>query len=443
VNHRLWGLTINARDHLVLDGCDLVDLAEAHGTPLYVVDRGAVRRRFRTFLDAFRDAYGDAKVFYSYKTNCVPALLSVLHDDGCGAEVVSPFELWLAMRLRVPPARIVYNGVNKSLADLSAAAQQGVGLINVDSVGELRRLSRAAAELDRKVNVGLRIAPGVGWAAHFGLQPEGDWIAALIDEMKSSRLLNLVCLHAHIGTGIRDPADYQRTIKVLVSLSRKLKETAGVEIRTFDLGGGFGVPTMRSLTMPDLAIYKIFNRPPRAPAVDDCPPIETFASVIATSLRECCSRHGVKEPSLFLEPGRALTSQAQILLLTVHETKRRKSGRTYAITDGGMQNIAFPLSYEYHTCLLANRASARPTSRFFVTGPLCSNADILYRNWKMPELKEGDLLAVMDAGAYFTSFSNNFSFPRPPIVMVSDGVGSLVRRRESFEHMSVLDSPPS
>ena len=185
MNHRLWGLTINDRDHLVLGGCDLVDLAETYGTPLYVVDQGVVRHSFRTFLNAFRDSYGAAVVFYSYKTNCVPALFRVLHDEGCGAEVVSPFELWLALRLRVPPSRIIYNGVNKSLADLTAAVQQGVGLINVDSIGELHRLSRAAAELARRVNVGLRIAPGVGWAAQFGLQPEGDGIAALIDEPTS------------------------------------------------------------------------------------------------------------------------------------------------------------------------------------------------------------------------------------------------------------------
>jgi len=143
---------------------------------------------------------------------------------------------------------------------------------------------------------------------------------------------------------------------------------------------------------------------------------------------------------LLLEPGRALTSEAQILLLTVRGIKHKRRGVTYAITDGGMQHIAFPLSYEYHACLLANRAGARPTRRCFVTGPLCSPEDILYRNWKLPELKEGDLLAVMDAGAYFTSFANNFSFPRPAVVMVSHGAPALVRQRETFEHMAALDS---
>src|SRR5438034_5237560 len=211
MNPSLWGLTISDCDHLVLDGCDLVDLAGIYGTPLHVVDEGVVRRSFRTFLNAFRHSDRDARVFYSYKTNCVPAILRVLHDEGCGAEVVSPFELWLAMRLHVPPAQIVYNGVNKSLADLTTAIQTGVGLVNIDSVSELYRLSRAAEALNRKVNVGLRIDPGVGWAAHFGLQPEGDRIAALINEVGESGLLNLCCLHAHVGTGVRDTAHYKRS----------------------------------------------------------------------------------------------------------------------------------------------------------------------------------------------------------------------------------------
>jgi len=104
-----------------------------------------------------------------------------------------------------------------------------------------------------------------------------------------------------------------------------------------------------------------------------------------------------------------------------------------------MQNIAFPLSYEYHECLLASGAEGRPRRRYFVTGPLCSIEDILYRNWKLPELKEGDILAIMDAGAYFTSFANNFSFPRPAVVAVSNGTHTVLRRRETFDHMSAVD----
>jgi diaminopimelate decarboxylase len=122
------------------------------------------------------------------------------------------------------------------------------------------------------------------------------------------------------------------------------------------------------------------------------------------------------------------------------DVKRRAKGPAFAITDGGMQNIAFPLAYEYHHSFLATRASAPHDCRYTVTGPLCSPEDLLYRNWPLPALKERDVLAVMDAGAYFTSFANNFSYPRPAIVGVSQGRHRLLRGRETFEQMSAGDA---
>src|SRR5215831_6466111 len=132
-----WGLTRNEADHLVLGGCDLVALARRYGTPLHVADETALRRNYGALLGATSAGASRARVFYSYKSNCVPGLLRVLHDEGCGAEVTSPYELWLARRLGVPPPQIVYNGVNKSADDLRAAVEFGVGLINVDSLAEL------------------------------------------------------------------------------------------------------------------------------------------------------------------------------------------------------------------------------------------------------------------------------------------------------------------
>ncbi len=140
-----------------------------------------------------------------------------------------------------------------------------------------------------------------------------------------------------------------------------------------------------------------------------------------------------------LEPGRALTSSAQMLLVRVRDIKRRRRAPV-AVVDGGMQNLAFPLSYEYHACLVASRANdSTPHRRYFVAGPLCSPEDVLYRNWLLPELVEGDVLAIMDAGAYFVPNQMNFSNPRPAVVMVRDGQTSLLRHRESFEDIIRLD----
>ncbi len=436
---RVWGLDINHKDHLVVAGCDLVDLANTYGTPLHVVDEIRLRHNYNAFLAAFRNSYSKVKVFYSYKTNCIPRVLALLHREGCGAEVTSPYELWLASRLGVDPAAIIYNGVNKSVDDVRRAVELGIGLINLDSISEARRLRQAAQQVQRRVNVGVRLDPGVGWKAQFGIGTKHEIIRDLVNEIRGSDLLRLSCLHAHVGSGLRSTALHGRTIQTLIRWLAEFKKRFHIDIEALDLGGGFGVPTVKPLTVRQTALYKLFNRPPREPSPEACPSIEEFGTTLTSLLKQCCARYEVPEPALFLEPGRIITSNAQILLVTVRDIKNRTTGARFALTDGGMQNVAFPLSYEYHHCLLVNRASAARNKRYFVTGPLCSPQDVLYRNWKLPELECNDVIAIMDAGAYFTSFSNNFSYPRPAVVLASNGVHEVIRARERFDDMTAAD----
>lgn len=439
MDRRLWGLDVDGNDHLVLGGCDLVTLAATYGTPLHVVDEDRLRANYRRFVAAFQGGHPATRVFYSYKTNCIPEMLALLHDEGCGAEVISPYEAWVAHRLGVKGMDVVYNGVGRSVGDFRAAIERRVGLINVDSRDELRRLARAADELQQTVNVGLRVYPDVGWRAHFGLDPNADRLLAQAAELKHHRHLHLYALHAHIASGLRATANYERLIDALCLLIRDLRARSGVAVACLDLGGGFGVPTVKTLSVREVALYKLWNVAPRPPRPQDCPSIETFGRVLTAVLRDRCARYDLEEPSLILEPGRAITSDTQMLLVSVIDVKRRAKGPAFAITDGGMQNIAFPLAYEYHHSFLATRASVPPERRYTVTGPLCSPEDLLYRNWPLPALKEGDVLAVMDAGAYFTSFANNFSYPRPAVVGVSQGRHRLLRGRETFEQMSSVD----
>jgi len=433
------GLDINHKDHLVFGGCDVVDLAGEYGTPLYVVDENRVRSNYHRFMDAFNRFYHEVEIFYSYKTNCIPAILKTLHKEGCGAEVVSPYEFWLAHQLETDPSRIIYNGVNKSKEDLKTAIQQGVGLINADSPDEIRRLKAASDELGMHVNVGVRIYPEIGWKSQFGFQKNGDNIISIFEEIVESDFLEPCCLHIHFGTSIRETGPHRDVIKKITSLMKDLKEKINLELKYLDMGGGFGIPTVKTLSLSEIAFYKIFNIPPKGPKISSCPSIETFGEIITGDLISEFERYGLKKPRLILEPGRVITGDTQILLVTVGEIKKRNNGVNFAITDGGMQNIAFPLSYEYHKCLLGNRCSAGIKDRYHVTGPLCSPEDLLYRNWRLPELKAGDILAIMDAGAYFTSFSNNFSYPRPAVVSTKDGSHRIIRERENFMHMTGLD----
>jgi diaminopimelate decarboxylase len=439
VDPSLWGIDRNAAGALVVGGCDLVALAERHGTPLHVVDTDALRGAVRAFRDAFTQRYANSRLFCSYKTNCVPGVIRVLHEEGCGAEVVSPFELWLAQALDVAPADVVYNGVTKADDHLRDAVQRNVGLINADSIAEIRRLDAITRELGRPVDLGIRLAPGIGWTAQFGI-PIGD--PALDDALKDvadNPHLTLRCLHAHFGSSVSEPQTYAKAIGRLCEAAAATREAFGFEIDRIDVGGGFSVPTVRMLSVIELAQYRLLRRPPRPPRPEAAPSPVDFAAAITDALRAACARHGLREPMLLLEPGRALTSSAQLLVVRVGDIKPRDDRSRYAVTDGSMQQQAYPLSYEYHHCLLANRTTAAADRRYFVTGPLCSPEDLLYRNWPLPELRVGDLLAIMDAGAYFTSFENDFSFPRPPVVLASDGKHEVVRERETFRQMVARD----
>ena len=439
MDRNLWGLDVNNKDHLVFGGCDVVDIAKHYGTPLYIVDSGKLRANYRGFLNAFKNHYDKVKVFYSYKTNPVPGVLRVLHQEGCGAEITSPYELWLAFRLGVEPSEIIYNGVNKAKEDLRTAVQKGVGFIIANSVGEILKLNEASGELEKEVNMGIRIYPEAGWKAQFGLEDKADKITDIFQQLGRKSFLQLCCLHIHIGTGIKNTEDYKRAIETICRWMKDVKEKLDIEIKYVNLGGGFGVPTVKSLTFREIALYKIFNLVPKEPLVTDCPPLEVFGEAIADSLTKSSARYGLNQPGLLLEPGRVVTSNTQVLLLTVGEIRKRKFGTKFAITDGGLINTAYPLSYEHHACFLANRASAEFKDRYSVTGPTSTPADVLYRNWKLPALEEGDVLAIMDAGAYFTSFANNFSYPRPGVVLLSNGCHEIVRQHESFEHITAMD----
>lgn len=439
MDRRLWDLDIDGQDHLEVGGCDLVDLGRTYGTPLHVVDEARLRRNVREFRRAFAGRCPDAGIFYSYKTNCVPGVLSLLHEEGCGAEAASPYEYWLASTLGVAPGSVIYNGVGRSIDDFEQAILGGVHLINVDSIGEAERLALAADRARASISVGVRIDPGVGWRAHFGVQKNAARLKQVVEILRRSSFVTVRAVHVHIGSCITDTGVYARAIGRIADAIAELQAIARVSIDTLDLGGGFGVPTVKRFTMRDAALYRLFDRPPAPPTADSCASIDQFAETIVGSARDAFARRDLKLPRLILEPGRALTGSAQLLLVTVKDIKPAFRGARVALVDGGMQNIAFPLSYEYHHCFVANRASAPAAERAFVAGPLCSAEDLLYRNWRLPSLRPGDVLAIMDTGAYFTSFGNTFSYPAPPVVLASRGVSRVLRARQTFDDLAMLD----
>jgi diaminopimelate decarboxylase len=219
----------------------------------------------------------------------------------------------------------------------------------------------------------------------------------------------------------------------------RVKQETGREIACLDIGGGFGVPTSKNMSGVEYALYRTLGLPPSSPKQEDAQPIGLFVEEIASALKRFCAERKVLLPRLLVEPGRFVTSRSEILLTTVLTIKKRPGGKTFAVTDAGRLSVGFPCDFEYHRLFVADRPHARPDRCYQVMGRVCTSADWLFKNLYLPELKAGDVLAIMDAGAYFSSYSSNFAFPRPAVVMVSDGRESVIREEESFEHLTAVD----
>jgi diaminopimelate decarboxylase len=248
-----------------------------------------------------------------------------------------------------------------------------------------------------------------------------------------------VGIHLHLGTGIQSIETYVQAVQEVIAFSEKLKATHGIAIEHFDLGGGFGVPTVRGMTEWDLRMISL-GYAARMPNPVGIPTPADYAAALSPLLEKLSSSNDGKasQPRVVFEPGRAITSSSQTLLLSILAKKPGLDGKEFLIADGG-KNITMPLGWETHRIFAANKMNDEATLTYNIFGPLCHPGDVVAKNLTMPPLGAADCLAIMDAGAYFVPNQMNFSNPRPPIVSVSDGVVTLVRQKEEFEDIVRLD----
>lgn len=432
-----WGASTAAAGVLTLGGCDVAALAERFGTPLLVVDRNRLEADYTRFDAAFSALYPRIEVAYSYKTNPLPGAIAVLHGLGAAAEVISHFELWLALELGIAPAQIIFNGPGKGREAIELAVSRGVGLINIDGFDEIDLVAAAARRARRRQPVGVRIVTSVGWSAQFGLAlASGDALAAF-RRLRDVPELEPCALHVHLGTGIREVPTYLAAVREATSFARTLRTALGIEISCFDLGGGFGVPTVREFDGWDARLMR-HGFPPAPLDPREIPPLSRYAHGIVEIVRDFQPVGARTVPTIVLEPGRALTSSAQSLILRVLAVKRGARGVPAVILDGG-KNLAVPTGYEWHELLPVNGCHRVRDQRYDFFGPLCHPGDRLFVGKDFPCIEAGDLVAIMDAGAYFVPNQTNFSHPRPAAVLVHDGHFVSLRARETFDDIVARD----
>jgi diaminopimelate decarboxylase len=434
-----WGLEVAADGTLARNGVRLGELTDRFGSPLQVVSADALRARAHEALAPHRNGDG-ADVYYSYKTNPIPGVLSVLHHEGIGAEVISAFELWLAMRLGVPAERIIYNGPAKSTESLQLAVERGIKVVNVNSSGEMWRIASIADERNVRARVGIRISMPYMWGGQFGLAAASPQVDETVRMALATASLDLVGLHFHCGFPLRTADDMAMHVNHVLDYCWALRDRTGWFPALIDLGGSLTTATVCGLSRRQYRLNRALATDLLPPDPSACLSVGEAARLAAELVRRQCAERGVEPPELVLEPGRGLTGDTQLLLTTVLDVKDDRDV-VHAVIDAGM-NIAEPTKDEYHQLFSVSAPTHSATQSYRLVGPICTPADVLYTNWRLPELQPGHVLAIMDTGAYYVPFSTSFSFPRPAIVMQDGDAVHVLRAAERFEDIVGLDSTP-
>jgi diaminopimelate decarboxylase len=432
-----WDLVADARGRLSLEGVELAELIQRFGSPLHVVHAQALRRNIAAFCDP-APGHPPCAVYYSYKTNPIPGVLQLMHARGVGAEVISAYELWLALRLGVAPGDIIYNGPVKSDDSLRQAIAREIYLINANHREELTRISTIAHEVGKRPRVGLRVTTSGGWAGQFGCSiPSGEALEAL-REACSDSALDVVALHAHLGAPIRSAETARGFVHEVMEFAEQARQSFGFVPELIDFGGSLGVPTVAGLGEREKRFNMTFLGELTPPSPEAALGIRDYVRVVCDEVASCARRHGQNAPKIVLEPGRAMTGNTQLLLTSVHSVKATREPPLTAILDAGI-NLAQSVQSEYHQVFSATKANRERNVAYRLAGPICSPGDVLYWSYRLPQLEPGDPLVIVDAGAYFVPFATSFSFPQPAIVMVDGGRATLLRRAERFEDLVALD----
>ena len=400
---------------LYAEDVPLSEIAAKFGTPCYVYSRRALRAAFADFCAGF--SRHEHLVCYAVKANPSLAILNLFAKLGAGFDIVSGGELARVLAAGGDPAKVVFSGVGKAEAEMRAALEAGIYCFNVESAGELERLNSAAGSMGKLAPVSLRVNPDVDARTHpyistglknskFGVAVEDAF--ALYQRADSMPNIEVHGVDCHIGSQLTELAPFLNALDRVLALVDKL-EQAGIHIQHIDAGGGIGI------------CYK-----------DETPP--DFSAYAEALLKKLAGR----KVKLVLEPGRALVGNAGVLLTRVEYLKHGES-KNFAIVDAAMNDLMRPALYDAYHNIVPVRPSPAVSQIYEIVGPVCESGDFLGHDRELA-LKQGDLLAIMSAGAYGMSMSSNYNTrPRAAEVMVDGDRCHLIRQRETVAQLFALE----
>jgi diaminopimelate decarboxylase len=421
-------LTIQ-NSHLHINGQDCIDIAQQYGTPLYVTSEDRIVEQYQSYTTALSAWYPKVQVLFAAKANGNLAVMRALAREGAGADVFSSGELHLALDAGMAPEKLLFNGSSKTPDDLKLAVEKGVR-VSVDSLDELHQLDAVARAAGKKVKIGFRVNPALDVPTHpkiatglatskFGI-PHNEIPAAYREALSCSNI-QPVGIHCHIGSQILDIEPFVRAAEVMVRIAQELTGM-GVKLEFIDLGGGLGIPYHHD--------------------TDPAPTPEDYAKKVLPVFKAGVEACGIT-PELWVEPGRSLVADSTVLLTRVNSTK--SAHKKFANVDAGFNLLIRPAMYDaYHEVIVANKADAPLTMEYTVTGPICETGDIVAADRRLPHLAAGDIIAVLDAGAYGFAMSSQYNCrPRCPEVLVQGPRVSLMRRGETVGDITApMQCPP-
>jgi diaminopimelate decarboxylase len=414
------GSRVNEKGHLEIAGCDLVELAEEFGTPAYIYAEEDMRARAREYLQAFEQRTDAFEVIYASKSLPATAAYRVMRGEGLSVDVASGGELHMALAAGFDPARIHLHGNNKSEAEVRYALEAGVGHLILDSFDEIELVD---AMLDRAQRVLIRVTPGIKPSTHdyiqtgqldskFGFGLADQLAERAVARVRDSHHLELVGLHAHIGSQIFELEPYVKAIEVIADFC----DSVELVPELLNVGGGLGIAYLDT---------------------DEPPSIEDYVDVKVQGVKRVFD----PTPKILVEPGRSLVGNAGVTAYRIGTVKEIPGVRTYVAVDGGMSDNLRPMLYgSRYEAVIANRAAETPDATATIAGMHCESGDVIVQEAEIASPHVGDVLVTPATGAYGYALSNNYNgVPRPPVVFCRDGRARVVVRRETWDDLLARD----
>ncbi|MGY0691823.1 diaminopimelate decarboxylase [Virgibacillus sp. FSP13] len=411
--------------HLMVGGIDTVDLAAKYGTPLYVYDVSMIRKNCQAFVQTFERLNVKAQVAYASKAFSSIAMLQVMKQENLSLDVVSEGELYTALQANFPVERIHLHGNNKSIYEMEMAIEHNIGCIVVDNFHDIDLLEALLEEHQKQMDVLMRVTPGIESNTHqyimtgnedskFGFNLHNGQADEAFVRLHNHKRINFKGLHCHIGSQIFETDRFLMATERLFEEIAKWKEQSGYVPEVLNLGGGFGI---------------------RYTATDNPIDLNIYVEALVKAVEQHAATLSIPLPEIWIEPGRAIAGNAGITLYTVGSMKQIPGIRNYISIDGGMTDNLRPALYQAkYDGVIANKVDQEPVQTVSIAGKCCESGDMLIWDLPVPEVKDGDILAVFSTGAYGYSMASHYNrLPNPAVVFVEDGQDKLVVARETYQ----------